>query len=501
MVLVFMLLGQVYQFDANTQDVVEQHQKSYAAFFQDDWKLLPNLTLNLGVRYEYTTPYYGTKPNLNINFDLKTGQLLYAKNPTDYLISPDHGNIGPRIGLAWQPLRNRLVIRGGFGMFYSGEDMSGSDVNLPLNPPQLIPVTIVRVSGKPAPFLVSDAIPASIFENYNSSIISLRAREQDAHSAKIYQFNVAMQFQLPGRATFETAYAGNRAHNLLAEYAANQTPFGLDGSVAKNRPYPEWAQITVGATRAESWYNSLQLKYEKRLTNGLYSLVSYTFASAIDEAGAWGAGNNPQYLDQFNTDHGPNAQTPRQRLSWSNVSMLPFGRGHRIGAGWNKLTNGVLGGWQLSGITSWRSGLPVNVSLSSSGVNPATNKNYSFLNRNGGNLRPNRIGSDVTTGVDPKVDRLHFLNPAAFAVQTLNTPGNSGRNVAYGPRKFNTDVSLVKRFTVGERYSMDLRLEGFNVFNNVNFSNPSAGFGSSNFGNITSAGAARVMQAALRVRF
>lgn len=193
-----LLLGEVYQFDANTQAVVEQLQNVWSAFFQDDWKAARNLTVNLGPRYDYTTPYYGARPNTNINFDPKTGQLVSARNPTDYTINPDFKDLGPRLGIAWQILPKRLVLRGGYGIFYSGEDMTGSNINLPLNPPQLIPITIIRQGTTgPAPFLISDPIPPTLFDTYDTSIVSLRAREKDHRSALIQQFNVALQFLLP----------------------------------------------------------------------------------------------------------------------------------------------------------------------------------------------------------------------------------------------------------------------------------------------------------------
>ena len=249
-----LLVGYLQQFDANTQAVVEQLQKAYAGYIQDDWKVSPNLTLNLGLRYEYTTPYYGNSPNRNINFDFKTGQLIQAKNPADYLVNPDHTNWGPRIGAAWQVVPRKLVLRGGYGLFYSGEDISGSDVNLPLNPPQLIPITLAQVGSGPPPFKLSDPVPSGIFTNYNTNIISIRAREADYHAARVQQFNLAMQYLLPGKSTVEIAYVGNRGSNLFAQYALNQTKFGVDGSVAANRPFPQWTQIQIGATRAHSWY-------------------------------------------------------------------------------------------------------------------------------------------------------------------------------------------------------------------------------------------------------
>ena len=430
--------------------MVEQLQKSYAGFLQDDWKLARNLTLNLGLRYEYTTPYYGARPNVNINFDFKTGQLVTAKNPADYLVNADHSNIGPRIGIAWQIKPQKIVMRGGYGIFYSGEDMSGSDINLPLNPPQLTPITLIRVGTGPAPLRLSDPIPSNIFDNYNTSIVSLRAREKDYHAAMIQQFNLALQFLLPLKSTFEVAYVGNRGHNLLAQYSLNQTAFGVDGSIAANRPYPQWSQINVGAQRAESWYNSLQVKWEKRLTRGWYELASYTFASALDEAGAWGAGSSPQYLDNFRADRGPQSQTARQRFTLSSIYELPVGRGRHFGAQWSRPVDAILGGWQLAGILGTRTGLPVTISLNGTSTDPVTKQSYRFFSRNGGGLRPNRIGTP-NTDIDPKADRQHFLDPAAFAVQPVNTPGNSQRNVAMGPKAFNTSLSLVKQFRPTEK--------------------------------------------------
>lgn len=493
-------VGYLQQFDANTQANVEQLQKAYAGYIQDDWKVSPTLTLNLGLRYEYTTPFYASAPNRNINFDPKTGQLVYPKAATDYLVNADHSNIGPRLGAAWQIKPQKLVLRGGYGLFFSGEDIFGSDINLPLNPPQLIPVTLAQIGTGPPPFKLSDPVPSGIFTNVNSSIISLRAREKDFHAARIQQFNLALQYLLPGSSTLEVAYVGNRGNNLQATYALNQTPFGVDGSVPANRPYTQWSQITMGATRARSWYNSLQLKYEKNLTHGFYTLAAYTFAKALDEAGSYDAGTQPQFLDAFSSERGPQSQTARHRFTWTNVYELPIGRGRKFGSSWNRVTDAILGGWQISNIVNTRTGLPLNVTLAATGVDPATGRNYTFFGRNGGGLRPDRVG-DPNSGIDPRTDRLHFLSASAFTVQALNTPGNAGRNIALGPKLFNVNLTLVKRFAVTEGSAIDLRIEAFNAFNNVNFSNPALTLGAANFGSITSAGDPRQIQVAVRYRF
>jgi hypothetical protein len=495
-----MLTGEVYNLTTNTQEVETILQKAYASYVQDDWKVSKNLTLNLGLRWEYETPFYGTGAYHNIGFNFQTGQLIYGNSPTDYMVHPDHLDFGPRVGLAYQAIPNKLVVRGGYGIFYSGEDISGSDVDLAANPPNLLSVNLTEVGKGPAPLLLSQAVPANIFSSYNTTTISLTARQPDYRAPLIEQFNIAVQYQLPLKSTLELAYVGNRGYREFAENAGNQVPFGLDGSVAANRPYPEWSGITVGSQVARSWYNALQVKFDKRFTGGWYTLLSYTYASAIDEAGAWGANTTPQIGADFNLEQGPQAQTPRQNLVFSNVYALPFGHGQHFGASWNKVVDGFLGGWRIGNILTWRTGLPLNVTLSSTGINPLTNQSYSFYSLNGGTLRPNLVGNPQS-GISPEVNRNDFLNVSAFQVQTLNTPGDASRDVALGPGLFNLDLSLAKQFVFTERQHMEIRLEAFNSTNHTQFGNPGTTFGTSTFGVISTAGNPRIVQMAIRYQF
>jgi hypothetical protein len=171
--------------------------------------------------------------------------------------------------------------------------------------------------------------------------------------------------------------------------------------------------------------------------------------------------------------------------------------GHRLVA--NTVLDAIIGGWQVSSVTSIRSGLPVDVTLAASGTNPATGLTYSFLNRNGGGILPDATGVDPNSNSSTD-DLLHWLNPAAYAVQAVNTPGNAKPVSAWGPRALTTDLSLVKRFTLSG-FTADLRAEAFNLFNTVNYSNPSGSFGSASFGQITSAGDPRIIQLAVRFGF
>ncbi|MFP5378351.1 MAG: TonB-dependent receptor domain-containing protein [Vicinamibacteria bacterium] len=503
-----LLLGVPRQLSATTMPVVDWAQQAYAGFIQDDWKVRPDLTINLGLRYEYTTPFYGAGENTNVNFDFNTGQLVFPTDGDKYLMDPDRNNVAPRLGFAWQATPERVVVRGGFGMFYSMEDMRGSEGIIALNPPALIQAAIVG-TGTSSPIGLSDPFPANFLSNYNPSTVSVKARERDQQAATVYQWNLATEVLLPFETTMELAYVGNAGRNLLTIVPVNTVEFGRDGSVAANRPYPGWQQVENNITRGRSSYHALQAKLERRLSRGFYALASYTYARAEDEIGAWGAGANGVQArvnpDLSNVDEalrgerGPNGQIPRHRFTLTEVWQLPIGRGRAIGADMPALADAIVGGWQLSTIWTLRSGLPVNVSLAGNGVDPNTGQSYSFLNRNGGALRPNLVG-DPNANSDANRDRFAFLDPRAYQLQPVNTPGNAPRNSAWGPGYFTVDASLVKRFAVGVRH-VDLRLEAFNLLNTTNYQNPNGTWGSSNFGVISDTFDPRVVQVALRFAF
>jgi len=270
--------------------------------------------------------------------------------------------------------------------------------------------------------------------------------------------------------------------------------------VAANRPYPMWNTIELYDTKARSQYNGLQTKYEHRFTKGWYNLTSYSYNRAFSETGGFAAGNSPQLYDDWRSEYAPDSQTPRHRLSIANIYQLPIGRGRAVGGDMSGLVDFLLGGWQVSSLFTWQTGTPVNVGLALNGVNPATGQSYSFLNRNGGSLRPNLVGSP-NSGIDPKEDRFSFLSSSGFQVQPLNTPGNAPRNAAWGPRYSNLDISLVKRFRVDDSRYFDFRAEAFNILNSTRFRNPDGTFGGTNFGIINDAFDPRVVQLALRFAF
>ena len=498
-----LLLGWPQSIRMNNVMTAVQLQNAMAAFVQDDWKVTPNFTLNLGLRYEYTTPYWAREPFPNINLDLDTGELVRATDDNRYLVDPDKNNFAPRLGFAYQVKPEQVVVRGGYGLFYGGEDFRGSGGNLVMNPPNLLSPVVNPVGTTRPPYLLSDPVPAFLVTSWNpadSVRTGLQVRDPRQEAVTIQQWNVAMELRLPLQSTIEIAYVGNRGRNLAGTYQANQTPFGVDGSVAANRPYPMWNTIELYDTQARSQYDGLQAKFEHRFAKGWYNLTSYSYGRAFSETGGFAAGNAPQIYDDWRSEYAADSQTPRHRLSVANIYQVPVGRGRAIGNDMGRMSDFLLGGWQISSLFTWQTGIPVNVSLALTGINPATGQSYNFLNRNGGSLRPNLVGTP-NSDIDPKDDRFAFLSAGAYQVQTLNTPGNAPRNSAWGPRYANLDISLVKRFRVDESRYFDFRAEAFNIMNSTRFRNPNGTFGGTSFGIINDAYDPRVVQLALRFAF
>lgn len=499
------LLGYATSLSASTLPVIDWRQEVYAGFLQDDYKITRNLTVNAGVRYEYTTPYYGAGKFANINFNPATGQLVPATSRDKYTVNRDRNNIAPRLGVAYQVIPDRLVLRGGFGIFYSLEDTTGSGGMLAFNPPTTVNATL-RTTGtgtSAAPAIrLSDPFPAGLLSSYNSSTVSVKARELNQQAATIQQWNIAAEMPLPWQSSVEVAYVGNRGANLPANLPVNAVQFGVNGAVAANRPYPQWQQVGMIFTAGTSTFDSLQVKVEKRQSRGLYLLASYTFASSKEEQ---------SFQDTLTRDFsnlstllraalGPNGQIARHRLTLTEVWQLPIGRDRRIGARMSRALDALVGGWQISTITSMRTGLPIDVTMTRTGTDPKTGLAYSFLDRNGGSYRPDATGIDPNGNSDARADRLHFLNAAAYSVPALNTPGHAAPSSARGPGALTTDINLVKRFTF-DRVTADVRAEAFNLFNRTNYGDPNASYPSASFGSITSAGEPRIVQLALRLGF
>lgn len=500
-----LLLGMPQSVGGETFFEAHERQQITAAYVQDDWKVRRNLTLNLGVRYSYFSPPYGVGGHPSINFDYATqrlqigpgGPLVYGAERAfnRYTLHPEYTDFSPRLGFAYQ-ISSKFAVHAGFGIFYDGVDISGTDPDLLLNPPNTYPITLQRIGNGPAPLILSQPFPANFLDTsaIDSSTLSLRTWTPNFHAGAVDQWNVSWEALLSPNTTLSVAYVGNRSHNERLTPGANNAPFGVDGSIQANRPFPQWGSMEYLTYLGASQYNSLQVNLTRRVAKGFSILLAYTYARAYDNMDAFGSSGStgievvnqkpgtapvPVLTGPYGV-WGPQTEVSHNRFTAAYVWNLPVGRGKTLGSSMPRALDAVIGNWKVSGIITAQSGLPFSVSLARTGVDPATGQNYSYYQNEGNGLRPD-CSDNLTTG-----NISQWLNPAAFQVPTVHTPGNCGRNSAWGPGLFNWDFSLAKQIPVTEGSSVSIRADFFNIFNHPNFRSPAATFGRSGFGVITS---------------
>jgi len=515
------LLGLPQSVSAEGFSQVHQRQQIYYGYAQDQWKINPHLSLDFGLRYEFYTPMYGIGNFRNVNFDFATDQLQVAPGgqplafgavqaSNRYAQNPDTNNFAPRVGVAYQ-MSNRLVFRAAFGLFYDSQEVHGTTPNSIINAPNAYAVTLQRSGTGPAPVTLTQPFPSTILNpaNVSSATLPLNIFPQNDTASQTKQWNATLQYQVTNNSTIELGYLGNTANNLDLIINADNAPWGADGTIAANRPYPQWLSMLTIVRGNYGWsrYNAFQAKYDHRGRNWS-TITSFTWASALGTTDSTtSSGDLAQTV--LATPSGPvplpdsaaaNAFT-RFRLTNSLTVKIPVGRGQALLAHMNRVADAIIGGWQVSYIFSAQSGLPLNVTMGATGINPATGKAYTFFSAEGGGvIRPNLVGNPKS-GISPATNRLDYLNASSYQLQTLNTPGNAARNSTWGPGLYNIDMTLAKNFNITERHRVQVRLEAFNSTNHTNYSAPNAVWGGTTFGQITTAGPNRVIQLGVKYSF
>jgi hypothetical protein len=511
-----LLLGLPSQLALTSFTTMDQGQHMYFFFVQDDFKVTSKLTLNVGLRYEYSTPPI-EKENRLSNFDPTTGTMILAKDGSTFersLVHPDKNNFAPRFGFAYSP-NSRWVVRGAYGVFYSHTVRQGREGLLGFNPPFLVDnllstgVTGANAIAANAIFRLQNGYPNGLLDPATlAGNIQRRAQDPNERSPYIQQYNFGIQRELARDLVFDVAYVGNKGTKLPGFRNLNQAAVITNANGSQSvgaKPFPAFGDIQWMESRVLSNYNSFQAKLEKRFSNGLTGLVSYTWGKALTLApdhistSGGGAGldtgtfKEPQ--DGYNTraDRGPAEFDVTHRFVVSYVYELPFGKGRRFGGDWNKATDMLFGGWQLSGIHAMQTGLALTATLGGGSV----------LNLGGERrARPNLIGDPTLP--DSQRSILKWFNTAAFTTAFNPAPqafGNAGVGIMRGPGYTSFDFTLAKTFRISERFNLQFRTEVFNAFNNVNFNPPDIRAENVGFGQILSAGNARIMQFALKLHF
>ncbi|HWQ34889.1 MAG TPA: TonB-dependent receptor [Blastocatellia bacterium] len=506
--------------------IVDQRLKMFSGFAQDDWKITPKLTLNLGLRYDYATwPYEGRDRMTNL--DPLTGQKFTPANSKfgRGLVEPDKNNFGPRLGIAYQ-LTGNTVVRAGYGRFYMSFERAGSEDQLALNLPFLVNnvVSVSSTSQTANNMRLNTGFnlsldPNAILNDVNKVVlVRLRAVNPDSVDGTIDQWNLGVQRELPGSVVVTLDYVGTKGTHLSTLRNLNQPFFNSNGTVTNVLvngtptpllPYPNLGPIEFRENNGNSMYHGGELTVEKRFSRGLSFRTAYTFSKSIDESqehlAAGGTGSFTQNpFNLLGERRGPSDFDVRHRFVASYVYELPFGPGRS----W--LTAGpasyIVGGWRLSGVVNVRSGRPFTIRAGANDTAIGGPRGGGLVSAFADCLRDGTL-SDSDRTIDRWYDTTAYVAPTAPNPTKNNAVeprlGTCGRNTLRGPRYANFDLGLARSFDYfGEGRRLEFRWEVFNIFNHPQFGLPERNISSSAAGRIsTLAGDPRVMQFALKFVF
>ena len=457
------LAGYVYQSSITLGDATRKVDvNGYNFFVQDNWQIRPSLTLNYGLRYDYTTPLHNDAQNLS-TFVPGRGILIAGKD-LGTVYPADKKNFAPRVGLAWQPGRNGgLVLRGAFGIFYDTVPVSyfiaqsrvanGGPPGLHANPVGSAPVGTYARNGYTLPLDGSAVFPTAISVT-GSSVYNLAAVSQDFRTPATYNFRFDLQKSAGTAGILELAYVGSLGRHQVSILDINQAAPGSRGAAA-TRPfysqYPNYGVINQIQSTGSSNYNSLQAGFRTAGWRGLSSQLRWTWSHSLDYGTSLAL---PQDSRNFAAEYGNGTYDLRHNVSAVLLYQVPRSRRLPARAG---------AGWTVSGIATVRTGMPFGLT---------SIPEFSFTGEN--TSRVNRVG-DPYAGLSHQVvnhQPVQWVNASAFAYPAVGTFGMFSRNQLRGPDLRGVDISVTKDTPISERVSSQLRIEVYNVFNRVNLANP-----------------------------
>ena len=508
------LLGlpdQVYRSYPLTVYGIDGHE--WAAFAEDTFRITNNFTLDYGLRWE-RNPFFQGIDGVTTGFDANSGKIVVPER-NGQLLRPDdqavtavllpvysdrlegNGTLGlpvsirktgagewaPRFGFAYKPgSTDKFVIRSAFGIFPIFLD-SNLMQNAAEAPPFLIAQTINNTVGTPSfdwgnpfngePLVAPNPDPGAPCPGTTLVLLSCVASSFSTAPTSLQhtymeQYNLAVQSQLRKDLSLTVGYVGNHTlHSQLYEVPTN-VPNPGPGAIQLRRPLPQWGQIDEELTSGIAHYDALQASVEKRFGSGYYALISYSHSRCLDDGSSEGAPIDLQLLQQ---NHGVCSYDITNNLTLSSVIDLPFGKGRPLLPNAEGILNTVVGGWQLAGIFTDRTGLPYTPVLASDIANIGASGQW-----------PNLIGN-------PKIAHPtahEWFNPAAFGIPAEYTFGNSRRDILRSQGLVDLDATLKKNFALTSDKDLEFRFEGFNVANHPTFNAPNATIGSASAGVVTS---------------
>ena len=539
-----LLLGMLNSSSNTTQTSRNyMREQGYGHFFNDDFKVTRTLTLNLGLRYELEMPAFDkydrmtnfipginkvitssdrylptyTKQVADLNLQNYSGLAKNYDLPRS-LVKPYYKGFAPRMGFAWR-LLDRMVLRGGYGIFYAGQLMNDVRNGLDNTFPVVLSYNYSRLAADPNSLSLANPWNLARAAQTGSIGATVTGYKVDPPMGYLQTYNMTVEKEVGRSIAVELGYSGSKGTHLGRQYNLNQPFRTMENYQATGTfpvPYSPFGTINYWDFGSNSIYNAGQVTLRKRSTGGSFYRLSYAYSKSIDNNSQFtgmSTGGFAQALDPRNLalERG-RSDFDRGHVFTGSYSLLaPVGRGKRFLTNASGFTQGVLGGWQIAGTAIFYSGPPFTVLDST--INAAI----------GESSRPNRIASGKDTtgtgrrGVDyPWYDFSAFVDVPGCASRTNCSPdkhgflpfapGNSGRGILDGPGKSSVNVSMLKRFSVGERKFIQVRWEVFNIFNHPNFLLPNRNFNELSagvLGDVVSGGQGgqRQIQFALRYEF
>ncbi|CAN5665315.1 hypothetical protein BH18ACI5_BH18ACI5_03400 [soil metagenome] len=507
------LFGARRTYALTTPFLAHLRQQMHFLYVQDDFRVSQKLTLNLGMRYELGTPQW-EKDNFLTSFDPATNSLIYAKDggiADRALVNLDKNNFAPRLGVAYS-IDEKTVVRGGYGKSYIHFNRLGGENLLSFNGPHLVGAVITLAPSAgicPAGSTSTSCFrptqqgyPAGLTDTANFNPLNTRTNyiPKDNQSGSVQSWHVTIQREILPKLLVDIGYIGNISRNMMVLGDYNQARPNApteNTALQARRPIQGFQDIQIAFDGGKGDYHALQAKVEKRYSNGLYLLNSFTWSRARDNASGHletqnGDNSRVNYRD-IEADFSTSGYDQPLNNTTSVVWEVPFGKGRRFGTNMSGVMDGILGGWRIVAINSMTSGLPVNLTYT-----PAATSQIS-----GGTsptLRPNVSGDPVISGGGEL-----YLDGTKVTIPTDRSQpfGNAPRNSVRSPSFRQLDLGLHKVFPLWWGDSkLEARIEAFNLLNRTNLGAPNGNRSSGAFGRIsTLAGPGRQIQLGMKVTF
>lgn len=497
----------------------------YGTFVQDDWRITNKLTLSMGLRWDYESPVTERNNQINAGFNLTatsplqvadsyqpgvplTGGLLFPASGNRMPYARDLNNIQPRVGFAWHPM-DKTVVRAGYGLSYLATFTPSGNQGFSISTPVTVSNDSINLNGT----TLSNPFPQGILPPTGSKLglstflgQSVSFVNPNRVIPRVHEFSIGVQRELPGRSVLEVSYVGSRTQELdvsqnlnavtmaqLLQYGGSTNSPNLSNSVTNPfagwlpgtslngatttlqqllLPHPQFGSITEqNIPVGQSWYNSLQVRYDKRLTHGLNMMVSYTYERWLDAVSYLNAQDSIAQTPERTLN---GTDTPHRIVIGGNWAIPLFANSHGVVAA-------VLKGWQLNGIFVRESGFPLGApgGFYSAGINP---------NLPDGNLtKAFNTCTLLTNGTQTNCTFNGQTLPLAFIQQAPNTPRVLSLTFPSirPPKVPDADISMFKAFTLREHMRLQFRAEAFNATNSPQFNTPSTSLSSSTAGQVT----------------